>query len=353
MIETDLLVIGAGPVGLFAVFEAGLLGMRCHFIDVLTKPGGQCQELYPKKPIFDIPGYPEVLGETLVANLLEQGRQFMPGFTLGERAERIEKQPDGYFIVTTNKGTLHRAQFVVIAGGLGCFEPRKPDLAHLDRFEDQGVYYMVKRPEDFADQRVVIAGGGDSALDWTMALAPLTKELHLVHRRDSFRGMPDSVSKVQAFARKGVVRVWTPSEVTALHGDRRLASVDIQTQDQLQNIEVDAFLPLFGLSPKLGPLAEWGLDLDGQSIVVDTTTFATSVPGVYAIGDINTYPGKLKLILCGFHEATMMCHALNAIRHPEKKHKLRYTTVAGVTGFDGSVKTAPRSVVTSLNGRKD
>ncbi len=348
MIKTDILIIGAGPVGIFTVFEAGLLNLKCHIIDALGKPGGQCSEIYPKKPIYDIPGYPEILAGELIDNLMEQCKQFKPGFTLGERAENIEQLEDKSFIVTTNKGTKHHAPVIAIAGGLGSFEPRKPDLENLSSFENNGVEYIIQDPEIYKDKKILIAGGGDSALDWAIYLSKVASELTLIHRRNEFRGAKDSVQKVKKLYENNIINVITPAEVFKLNGNDFLESVEIKTEEKTQIINVDHFVPLFGLSPKLGPLANWDLEIEKNAIKVDTLDYQTNIPGIYAVGDINTYPGKLKLILCGFHEATLMCHSAYKIINPGKKSIFRYTTVSGVTGFDGSKKEAPKAVIESI-----
>ena len=351
MITTDIIIIGAGPTGLFSVFEAGLLKLKCHLIDALPQPGGQCSEIYPKKPIYDVPAYPEILAGELTDKLLEQSKQFEPGFTLGERAETIEKQPDGSFVVTTNKGTQHKAPVVAIAGGLGSFEPRRPTIKHLQSFEDKGVAYMIKDPEIYRDQRVVIAGGGDSALDWAIFLSEVASEVVLIHRRNEFRGSLDSVDKVQELKNKGLIKLITPAEVTAVFGKSKLESIEVSNLDgSSQRINTDNFIPLFGLSPKLGPIANWGLEIEKNAIKVNNALdYQTNIPGVFAIGDVNTYPGKLKLILCGFHEATLMCQAAYKIINPGKRYVLKYTTVSGIDGFDGSRKEAPKAVVKSID----
>lgn len=352
MIKTDILIIGAGPTGLFAVFEAGLLQLKCHLIDALPQAGGQCSEIYPKKPIYDIPGFPEVLAGELVDNLMEQIRPFQPGFTLGERAETIEKLDDGTFVVTTNKGTKHHAPVVAIAGGLGSFEPRKPLLDNLAQYEDNGVAYMIKEPEVYRNKKVLIAGGGDSALDWSIFLADVAEEVTLVHRRNEFRGALDSVEKVQHLKDQGKIKLMTPSEVVSLHGEDTLEKVTVRNTDTDEDTEVavDHFIPLFGLSPKLGPIGNWGLEIEKNAIKVDNALdYQTNIPGIYAIGDVNTYPGKLKLILCGFHEATLMCQSAYQRIHPDKKYVMKYTTVGGVTGFDGSKKEAPKAVVKAID----
>ncbi|MBK7938704.1 MAG: NAD(P)/FAD-dependent oxidoreductase [Lewinellaceae bacterium] len=334
MIETDIVIIGAGPVGLFAVFEAGLLKMRCHLIDVLPHPGGQLMEIYPKKPIYDIPGYPSVLAGDLVKNLMEQILPFNPGFTLGERAENVEKQADGRWCVTSSQGTKHIAPVIFVAGGLGCFEPRKPPIANIEYFEDKGVEYFVRNPEFFKNRNVVIAGGGDSALDWAIYLSDVAHELSLVHRRTEFRGAPDSVEKVLELAKSGKIKLITNAQVVGLNGNGKLDSVVIQHDtDGEFTLNTDYFVPLFGLTPKLGPIADWGLAVDKGAIEVNTLDYSTNVPGIYAIGDINTYPGKLKLILCGFHEATLACQSAFKMARPDQKLSFKYTTVTGIEGL--------------------
>ena len=346
MIKSDILIIGAGPVGLFAVFEAGLLKMKCHLIDILPKPGGQCIELYPKKPIYDIPAYPEILAGDLIENLLKQNRQFKPGFTLGEKAEKLLKNDDGSFTVVTDKGTSHQAPIVVIAGGLGGFQPRKPSFEGIDKFEDKGVLYFIREPQIFKNKNVIIAGGGDSALDWTIELSKIVKNITLIHRRNEFRGANDSVEKVQLLKDQSKINLITPAEVISLNGNDKLNSVVVKKDNENIEIKADYFIPLFGLTPKLGSISEWGLEIEKNSIVVNNSLdYQTNIPGVFAIGDINTYPGKLNLILCGFHEAALMCQAAFKIINPEKKFILKYTTVSGVEGFDGSIKKAEGSVV--------
>ena len=350
MIKTDILIIGAGPTGLFTVFEAGLLKLKCHLIDALPQPGGQCSEIYPKKPIYDIPAYPEILAGDLTDKLLEQIKAFEPGFTLGERAETIEKLEDDTFIVTTNKGTKHHAPIVAIAGGLGSFEPRKPPIPNIADFEDVGVEYIIRDPEVYRDKKVVIAGGGDSALDWAIFLTNIASEVSLVHRRNEFRGALDSVDKVQELKDAGKITMITPAEVTGILGDEKVTGVSIvKNGEEKIKLEVDHFIPLFGLSPKLGPIANWGLDIEKNAIKVNNALdYQTNIPGIYAIGDVNTYPGKLKLILCGFHEATIMCQSAYKRIHPNKKYVMKYTTVGGVEGFDGSKKEAPKAVVKKI-----
>jgi len=351
MIETDILIIGAGPTGLFTVFEAGLLQLKCHIIDALPQPGGQLAELYPKKPIFDIPGYPEVLAGDLVTNLMEQIKQFQPGFTLAETAETIEKLEDNSFIVTTNKGTKHKAKAIAIAGGLGTFEPRKPILKDIEFYEneDRGVDYFVKDPEKYRNKNIVIAGGGDSALDWSIFLSNVATSVTLIHRRNEFRGALDSVEKVQELKSLGKIKLITPAEVSSLNGKERIESITIDKNGDQMNIPADYFIPLFGLTPKLGAIANWGLEIEKNAIKVNNALdYQTNIDGIYAIGDVNTYPGKLKLILCGFHEATLMCQSVYNRIHPGKRYVLKYTTVSGVDGFDGTRKEAEKAVVKSI-----
>jgi len=336
MIKTDIIIIGAGPVGLFAIFEAGLLKLRCHLIDSLPQPGGQCSEIYPKKPIYDIPGFPSVLAGELVDNLMAQAAPFKPGFTLGEAATDIEKLEDGSFIVTTSKGTQHHAPIVMIAGGLGVFEPRKPPIENIVDFEDKGIEYIIKDPEFYRGKRVVIAGGGDSALDWSIYLTEkkIASEVILVHRSSSFRGHLDSVQKVIDYAEAGKITLVTEAEVTGLEGGEKLDKVVITHAKEGEIVkEADHFVPLFGLKPSLGPIANWGLEIEKNAIKVDTLDYSTNIPGIYAIGDVNTYEGKLKLILCGFHEGTIALQSAFARIHPDKKNVLKYTTVNGVNGF--------------------
>ncbi|MDY8135941.1 NAD(P)/FAD-dependent oxidoreductase [Aquimarina sp. 2201CG5-10] len=350
MIKTDILIIGAGPTGLFTVFEAGLLKLRTHLIDFLPQPGGQCSEIYPKKPIYDIPGFPEILAGDLVKNLMEQIKPFNPGFTLGERAETIEKLEDNTFLVTTDKGTQHNAPVIAIAGGLGCFEPRKPPIPNIANFEEKGVAYIIRDPEIYRDKNVVVAGGGDSALDWTIFLADVASQVTLVHRRNEFRGALDSVEKVAELTKEGKVNLITEAEVKELDGSDTLKSITVQhkTKGNIK-IKTDYFIPLFGLSPKLGPIANWGLEIEKNAIKVDNSyDYQTNIEGIYAIGDVNTYKGKLKLILSGFHEAAIMCQSAYQRIFPDKKYVMKYTTVGGVEGFDGTKKEAKKEVVKSI-----
>ena len=349
MIKTDILIIGAGPTGLFAVFEAGLLKLKCHLIDSLPMPGGQCAEIYPKKPSYDIPSHPEIMAGDLVKNLEQQIAPFQPGFTLGESAVSIEKTKDEQFIVTTDQGTQHQAPVVAIAGGLGTFEPRKPPIENLAQFENKGVDYIIRDPERYRDKKIVIAGGGDSALDWTIFLEKVAASVTLIHRRNEFRGALDSVEKVQELKNEGRIQLITPAEVTSLYGETALQKIRVTQESNSIELECDHLIPLFGLTPKLGPIANWGLEIEKNAIKVDNSLdYQTNIPGIYAIGDVNTYPGKLKLILCGFHEATLMCQSAFARIYPEKRNVLKYTTVSGINGFDGTQKQAVKSTIKSI-----
>jgi thioredoxin reductase (NADPH) len=334
MIATDICVIGAGPVGLFSVFEAGLLRMRCHVVDVLPKMGGQLSEIYPKKPIYDIPGYPEIKAEELVEKLHQQILPFNPTFTLGERVDTLARTEEGDFIISTTDQTQIKAKVIVIAGGLGCFEPRKPVLDRLEYFEGRGVVYMVKDPEKFRSKKLVIAGGGDSALDWSIYLTEIAESVTLVHRNESFRAAPDSTEKVLHLAKEGRLDLFLNANLHALQGNGVLSAVEIiDRQGVINRLEADYIIPLFGLSPKLGPIGEWGLNIDKNAIEVNTFDYSTNIPGIYAIGDINTYPGKLKLILCGFHEAALMAQSAFKFVYPSQKLSFKYTTVNGINAF--------------------
>jgi len=334
-IKTDILIIGAGPCGLFTVFEAGLLKLKCHLIDALPIPGGQCAEIYPKKPIYDIPGFPEILAGDLVDNLMKQIEPFNPGFTLGQKAVEINEN-DGLFEVTTENGVVHQAPVLAIAGGLGCFQPRKPPIANIADFEKKGIDYIVRDPEDYRNKEVIISGGGDSALDWAIFLAnDVASKVTLVHRRSSFRGHLDSVEKVMKLAEAGKINLITEAEVVELQGKEQLEAVTVKTKNNGNlTLQTDVWLPLFGLAPTLGPIANWGLNINKNAIEVNTLDYSTNVEGIYAIGDINTYEGKLKLILCGFHEATIMVQSAFKRIYPDKKLSFKYTTVmGGIEGF--------------------
>lgn len=334
MITTDICIIGAGPVGLFSVFEAGLLKMRCHLVDALPQVGGQLSEIYPQKPIYDIPGAPEIKAQELVDNLMKQIAPFAPTFSLGERVETIERQEDKSFIVGTSDNTKIHCKVIAIAGGLGCFEPRKPAIEQLEMFEGKGVNYMVKDPELFRDKKIVLAGGGDSALDWTIFLSNVASSVTLVHRGETFRGAPDSAEKVFHLAEAGKINLVLKSNIVKIGGNGKLNEVHIEGADKAISImETDYLIPLFGLSPKLGPIADWGLNIDKAAISVNTFDYSTNVEGIFAIGDINTYPGKLKLILCGFHESALMAQSAFKHVYPNQRLSFKYTTVNGVNAF--------------------
>lgn len=335
-LDTDVAIVGAGPVGLFAVFELGMLKMRSVVIDTLDALGGQCAALYPEKPIYDIPGYPKVMAYDLVEKLAEQAAPFEPAYLLGQRVEALDRAGDGY-LLTTSAGRRVRARAVAIAAGVGAFGPNRPPLAGLEGYEASGaVQYMVPKPEAFRDKRVVIAGGGDSALDWALNLAPLATSVAVVHRRAKFRAAPDSVARLQALAADPAsnVELVVPYQLHGLEGDgSRLSAVVVEDLDgDARHLPADVLLPFFGLSMNLGPIADWGLGLDKHHILVDPQTCQTSTPGIFAIGDIATYPGKLKLILCGFSEAAMAAHAIYPLVHPGEALHWEYSTTKGVPG---------------------
>jgi thioredoxin reductase (NADPH) len=326
VIETDVVIIGAGPVGLFAVFELGLYDLRCHLIDILDRPGGQCAELYPEKPIYDIPAWPEISGSGLTEKLMEQIAPFHPEFHFNRMVAGLRKLDDGRFEVETDENEIFQAKVVVIAAGGGSFQPKRPPIPGIEAFEDKSVFYSVRRMEEFRDHDILIVGGGDSALDWTLNLQPLAKSMTLVHRRPEFRAAPDSVNKMFALQEKGALD-FEIGQVTGLAGtDGQVASATIKGPDGEKEVACSRILPFFGLTMKLGPIADWGLNLHENLITVDTEKFETSVPGIFAIGDINWYPGKLKLILSGFHEAALMAHAAKKIAHPDAKVVFQYTT---------------------------
>ena len=326
-IKTDVLIIGAGPVGLFAVFELGLLDIKAHLVDILDKVGGQCAELYPEKPIYDIPGIPYITGHGLTEALLEQIKPFNPTFHLGEMVTTLENIGDPIFRVTTDRGKVFEAKAVVIAAGGGSFQPKRPPIPGIEPYEGKSVHYAVRKMDVFRDKRLLIVGGGDSALDWTLNLQPIARRLTLVHRRDEFRGAPDSVNRMRALVASGGMDLKIGQVSLLEGGDGQLSAATIKGSDgMITRVDVDAMLPFFGLTMKLGPVADWGLALEDELIPVDTGTFETSLPGLFAIGDINTYPGKLKLILSGFHEAALMAQKAHHYVHPEKKLVFQYTT---------------------------
>lgn len=325
--ETDAVIVGAGPVGLFAVFELGLLDIRSAVIDILDRPGGQCAELYPEKPIYDIPGYPVITGQGLVDKLLEQIKPFHPTFHLARMVESLAREPDGRWRLTTDRGDTFLCKVVVIAAGGGSFQPKRPPVPGIEDYEGTSVHYAVRRMEDFRGHDVLIVGGGDSALDWTLNLHPLAKSLTLLHRRDEFRGSPDSVKKMRALVDSGAIKLKL-GQVSGLKGGAgQVTHAVVKDKEGAEShVEATRILPFFGLTMKLGPVANWGINLNENLIPVDTAKFETSEPGIFAIGDINTYPGKLKLILCGFHEAALMAQAAVHIVFPEKRIVFQYTT---------------------------
>ncbi len=327
IIETDAVIIGAGPCGLFTVFEMGLLDMKCHLIDILDRPGGQCAELYPEKPIYDIPAYPTITGQELTDRLMEQIEPFDPVFHFQQMAEKLEKLDNGKWRLTTDIGTVFDATCIIIAAGGGSFVPKKPPIPNIDAFEGQSVFYAVRQMNQFKDKDIVIVGGGDSALDWSLNLQPIAKKVTLIHRRDSFRAAPDSVTKMRELVDKGAM-TFQLGQVKNLIGDNgQLNAIEIQDQDKnLKTLECDTLLPFFGLTMKLGPIADFGLNLDQNLIPVDTEKFETSHSGIFAVGDINTYPGKLKLILSGFHESALMARQAFKYCRPDAKLRFEYTT---------------------------
>jgi thioredoxin reductase (NADPH) len=322
-----VVIIGAGPCGLFAAFELGLLDMKAHFIDILDKVGGQCAELYPEKPIYDIPGIPHVSGQGLTDALMAQIKPFHPTFHLGEMVENVEKIGDPAFRVTTDAGKVFECKVLVIAAGGGSFQPKRPPVPGIEAYEGTSVHYSVRKMEQFRDKEILIVGGGDSALDWTLNLHPLAKRITLLHRRDEFRAAPHSVEQMRALVASGKMDLRL-GQVTALSGAQgKLTGATIKGNDNsLSAIVCDTMLPFFGLTMKLGPVAKWGIALENNLVPVETSAFETNVPGIFAIGDINTYPGKIKLILCGFHEGALMAQKAHRYVYPEKRLVFQYTT---------------------------
>ncbi len=326
-IKTDAIIIGAGPVGLFAVFELGLLDIKAHVIDVLDRVGGQCAELYPEKPIYDIPAIPVITGQELTDNLMEQIKPFNPTFHLGQMADSLEKLENGNWLIKTDANTVIEAPVIIIAAGGGSFTPKKPPISNIGEFEGKSVFYSVRKMNDFKYKDIVISGGGDSALDWTLNLQPIAKSITLVHRREEFRAAPDSVNKMKKLVEIGKIKLQL-GQVVALEGrDGQLENVVLKSKENGEfNVKCDIFLPFYGLTMKLGPIANFGLNLDRNLIPVDTEKFETSTKRIFSIGDINYYPGKLKLILSGFHEAALMAQQAFRYIYPEKKLRFQYTT---------------------------
>jgi thioredoxin reductase (NADPH) len=330
VINTDVVIVGAGPCGLFQVFELGLLGLKAHIVDSIRQPGGQCTELYPDKPIYDIPGIPVCSGTELTEGLLKQIEPFDCGMHLNEEVTVVRKNSDGSFHVETNAGTQFHAKAVVIAGGVGSFQPRQIRFPGIDDFEARNLHYRVQDPKQFTGKKLAILGGGDSALDWVLELSEIAKHITLVHRRDEYRAVPASVEKMRKRVADGKVDAIESAKATAVDAvDGVIRSLTIQPKEsEPVVVPVDHVLVFFGLAPKLGPIAEWGLDINRKTINVDVEKFETSVPGIYAVGDINFYPGKKKLILCGFHEAAMAAFAIKQQIEPDKKVRLQYTTTS-------------------------
>jgi len=325
-VETDVVIVGAGPCGLFAIFELGLLDLKCHVIDILDKPGGQCAELYPEKPIYDIPALPIVTGQDLTERLMQQAAPFNPQYHYNQMVTGLKKLDDGTFELETDGEMKFHCKVVVIAAGGGSFQPKKPPMPNIESYEGTSVFYSVKRMEDFRDKDILIVGGGDSALDWVNNLQPLAKSMTLLHRRDDFRAAPDSVNKMRELVAAGQMNLHI-GQVTNLHGDNgALSGVTVKGKEGEFEVPCNTMLPFFGLTMKLGPVADWGLNLDENLVPVDTEKFATNIPGIFAIGDINTYPGKLKLILSGFHEAALMAQQAFRICKPGERLLFQYTT---------------------------
>ena len=330
--QTDVVIVGAGPVGLFAVFECGMVRLHCHVIDVLDDAGGQCTALYPEKPIYDIPGFPRIEAAELVVRLKAQAAAFRPVYHLGEQVQALEALTGGFWRVTTSRGTVLQAKAVIIAAGVGAFGPNRPPLSGIEAFEGKSVFYYVTQRENFRGKRVVIAGGGDSAVDWALSLAEIARRVSVIHRRDKFRAAPESEAQLKALARAGKVELVVPYQLHGLEGaGGQLKAVTVATLDgATRRIEADALLPFFGLSMSLGPIAEWSLALQHNQVAIDASTTVTSKPGIFAIGDVVTYPGKLKLILTGFAEAAIAARSAYALVHPETPLHFEYSTMSGV-----------------------
>jgi thioredoxin reductase (NADPH) len=330
--QTDVVIIGAGPVGLFAVFECGMVRLNCHVVDVLDDVGGQCTALYPEKPIYDIPGFPRIEATELVVRLKAQAAQFRPVYHLGEQVQSLEALSGGFWCLTTSRGTTIRARAVIVAAGVGAFGANRPPLDGIEAYEGNSVFYYVTRREDFRGKRVVIAGGGDTAVDWALSLSEIAGRVMVVHRRAKFRAAPESEARLKALSDAGRIDLVVPYQLQGLEGaNGQLSTVTVATLDGAQKrLPADVLLPFFGLSMSLGPIAEWGLDLEGSQIAVDAATCATNATGVFAIGDVVSYPGKLKLILTGFAEAAVAARSAYALIHPETPLHFEYSTTSGI-----------------------
>ncbi|MBI3197366.1 MAG: NAD(P)/FAD-dependent oxidoreductase [Rhodospirillales bacterium] len=330
--QTDVVIVGAGPVGLFAVFECGMVRLNCHVVDVLDDAGGQCTALYPEKPIYDIPGFPRIEAAELVVRLKAQAAPFRPVYHLGEQVQALEALSGGFWQVTTSKGTVIQARAVIVAAGVGAFGPNRPPLAGIEAFEGKSVFYYVTQRETFRGKRVVIAGGGDTAVDWALSLAEVAAHVSVIHRRDKFRAAPESEARLKALAKAGRIDLVVPYQLHGLEGHGgQLKAVTVATlEGATRRIEADALLPFFGLSMSLGPISDWNLELERNQIAIEPSTAATSKPGIFAIGDVVTYPGKLKLILTGFSEAAIAARSAYALVHPETPLHFEYSTTSGV-----------------------
>lgn len=325
-VKTDAVIIGAGPVGLFSVFELGILGLNAHIIDNLDKIGGQCIELYPDKPIYDIPGVPDCTGEDLIKNLLQQIKPFKPEFHLNQRVNELKKNNELWKVITSDN-KIFETPNIIIAGGVGSFEPRKVDIKNVEKFEGKSFYYSVKDKSKFKDQIVAVFGGGDSALDWTLELSNIAKKVYLIHRRDNFKGAPHTLNKIKGIAKSGKIEIKTFYQLKGINGDKNLENIEIQKNNEaIETLKIDSVIAFFGLKMELGPIANWGLNLEEKSILVNTKNFQTNEKGIFAIGDICTYPGKLKLILSGFHEGALAARECFVRARPNENLVFQYTT---------------------------
>ncbi len=325
-VKTDAVIIGAGPVGLFSVFELGILGLNAHIIDNLDKIGGQCIELYPDKPIYDIPGVPDCTGEDLIKNLLQQIKPFKPEFHLNQRVNELKKNNELWKVITSDN-KIFETPNIIIAGGVGSFEPRKLDIKNVEKFEGKSFYYSVKDKSKFKDQIVAVFGGGDSALDWTLELSNIAKKVYLIHRRDNFKGAPHTLNKIKGIAKSGKIEIKTFYQLKGINGDKNLENIEIQKNNEaIETLKIDSVIAFFGLKMELGPIANWGLNLEEKSILVNTKNFQTNEKGIFAIGDICTYPGKLKLILSGFHEGALAARECFVRARPNENLVFQYTT---------------------------